>query len=443
MVHEGVSPDATTLVHCLKVCREESTIKTGQGIHKIIICKGLDDAEALLHSSLVDMYAKRGRLVDAEKVFNSIPVYCPFSWTTLITAFIDLGHVEELCKFLERICADRARTDLILLACMLRACSCIGDRGKGLAIHTQILLQGVEGDIIIGSAVIDMYVKFGWIAEAEAIFGKLPVRMVFAWTTLITGYVYHGWDDCALDCFERMQEACVSPDDVTLACTLIACGNLGSESKGSKVFSYVAFKGLECDNYIGNSLVDMYVKGGLLAEAQEVFNGLSVKAEIAWTALITGYSQAGETENAFMNFGRMLEGNVKPTGVTFISILSACSHGGLVEKGEYYFNVMIEDFKSIPTLEHYGCMVDLLGRAGQLGNAVAVVERMPYHPVNVVWLTLLGACQKWDNIRLGQEAFQHTQELNEYDIAPHISMLNMYINAGITENLSMLGECTR
>ena len=377
------------------------------------------------------MYVKCGMFSDAEEVFNGLPAHSAFSWAALITGYIELGHQEDVCNCLERMHLDNIQPDSILLACILRACSCIGDRGKGLAVHTQILQEGFGGDIVIGSALIDMYVKFGLLAEAEVMLDKLQVRTVFTWTTLITGYVCHGCDDSALDCFERMQEEFISPDDITLACTLNACGNLGSKNKGSKVFSQIVSKGLERDDYIGNSLVDMYVKCGLLAEAQEVFNGLLVKSEVAWTTLITGYAQAGESENVFMTFTRMLQANAKPTGVTFISILNACSHGGVVEKGGWYLHVMIKYFECIPALEHYSCIVDILGRAGHLEKAVAVIEWMPFHPIDVVWLTLLGACRRWGNVELGQEAFSHTQQLDENDVAAHICMLNIYMNGNI------------
>lgn len=192
-------------------------------------------------------------------------------------------------------------------------------------------------------------------------------------------------------------------------------------------------RGLETDLIVGSSLVDMYAKCGLLAEAQEVFANLLVRDLLLWNALITGYSQLGESGRAFNTFFEMTGEGLKPDLVTFVSILNACSHAGLVVDGVMCFDALINDYGLIPTLEHYNCMIDLLCRAGHMDKVVGLIEEMPLHPDIVVWHTVLGACRKLGDVELGLHVFENALLLDNNDVGACVSMFNICMNAFVEE----------
>ena len=183
---------------------------------------------------------------------------------------------------------------------------------------------------------------------------------------------------------------------------------------------------LKEDVVLGSVLIDMYAKFGLLERAEYVFQKLPVRDEITWTTLMVGFAQLGEIENVFRIFDKMINEGKKPNSVGFLSILCACSHGGLVDHGWKYFEAMWENYNIIPILEHYACMVDLLARAGQLDTAILMIKEAPFHPDKGIWLTVLGACRKWGNTELGTQAFGELELLDDKNAASYVFMSNVY-----------------
>ena len=195
---------------------------------------------------------------------------------------------------------------------------------------------------------------------------------------------------------------------------------------------YVTKKGLiEVDLVLGNALADMYGKCGLIREAHGVFDKLRARDVVTWTSLITGYAQIGDNETVFHLFERMRRECEPPNLMTFVGVLTACSHCGLVDKGEGYFEAI-----SYPSTEHYSCLLDILGRAGQLDKAVAVINKMPFHPTLMVWHAVFGACKKWGNLELARDVFEFVMQLDGKDAASFVSMSNIYACADMPEDVN-------
>jgi pentatricopeptide repeat protein len=279
------------------------------------------------------------------------------------------------------------------------------------------------------------------LAKAQQEFDKLPVRGVISWTALLAGYAHHGYGEEALKCFERMQHEGISPNAVTFICALKACGSVGAVAKGQQIHAEVVDEGVfERDSLVRTSVVDMYAKCGALAKAQEVFDKLPKRDAIAWNALITGYAQLGNSDAVFGLFGKMAEeGGTEPDAATFSILLNTCCHLGLIEKGQMCFRAMHTNYGIVPTLEHHGCMVDLYGRAGHVGEAMSMIKGMPYSADSTMWHILLSACGRWGDANVGNVVFEHAVDLDANDAVSYVCMSNIYAASGLAEGESTQG----
>ena len=246
---------------------------------------------------------------------------------------------------------------------------------------------------------VDMYAKCGVLSKAQQVLKELHLRNVVSWNALITGYADHGQGHEALNAFDQMQSEGFCPDDVTYMCILKGCGSIGAIDKGKQIHNEIVGRGLletdiEKDIVLGTALVDMYAKCGILERAQKVFDKLLIRNVVSWTSLLAGYAQLGETERALDLFNDMVSEGTVPDVVTFLVLLSSCSHAGRVEEGQMLFDDMENVYCLKPTLEHYACMVDLFSRAGHFEKAMVAIEKVPPSDCLQLWLNLLGACRK-------------------------------------------------
>ncbi|KAH7285386.1 hypothetical protein KP509_33G026100 [Ceratopteris richardii] len=261
---------------------------------------------------------------------------------------------------------------------------------------------------VLGSALMDMYAKCGALTKAQQIFDDLPEQDVISWTSLITGCCQHGFGEEALSCLEKMRHWGFSPNAMTFACVLKACGSIGAVQKGKELHAEIIRSGLLChDVVLGNALVYMYAKCGILSKAQDVFDELPVRSIVSWSTLITGYCEEGHGQEALMCFELMRHEGLPPDGIVFSSVLKACSTIGATEKGQTFYESMGTKYGIIPSYEHHVCLVDLLCRNGHFEQAVMMIEKMPSTNHFPVWFALLGACRKWGTPRFGKVAFGH------------------------------------
>ena len=428
----NIPPDDATLVCALKACGCIETLNEGQNVHTEIVEKGLEK-DAIIGGSLVDMYAKCGSLLEAHAISKNLIARNMFTWTALISGYVESGYGAEALDCFETMEGEGVCPDVATFICSLKACSSIKAVEKGRKMHNEISKKGFESDPVVGNALIDMYTKCGFLIEAQSVVDKLPMRTISSWNTLISAYTEHGCSNEALECYEQMQCLGIPLDVVTFACILKACSAIASIDKGREIHDNILTRGFDQDLFLGNTLVDLYAKSGAFIEAQHIFNTLSVRDVVSWNSLISVHAQVGESEIVFHTFDRMVGEGKKPNLVTFLSVLNVCNHGGLVNKGQMYFEAMHKAYNLNPTLEHYTCMIDLLGRAGHIGDAISVITNMPYHPTIGVWLSVLAACRKWGDIELGVQAFDNALMLDENDTALYVCMSNIYMDADVDD----------
>eukprot|EP00250_Pteridium_aquilinum_P018842 c24218_g11_i1 orf=1-1419(-) len=270
---DGFSPNAITLVHCLKACVITEATNKGRQVHSEIVRKGFLENDHFVGNALVDMYAKTGSLEDAQQVFDKLVVQNVVSWTALIAGYVKQKQDKEALNCFEQMELEGISPNAVTFVCVLKACGNTGCVVKGAEIHNEVVKEGLlENNLLVGNALVNMYAKFGLPAKALEVFEKLPVRDVISWNALIGGYLASECDEEALSCLKEMQVKGVSPNAITFVYGLKASGSLGAIDVGREIHVEVVRKGLlEKDNVVGNAIVNMYAKCGFLVKAQEVF----------------------------------------------------------------------------------------------------------------------------------------------------------------------------
>ncbi|KAI5059719.1 hypothetical protein GOP47_0026038 [Adiantum capillus-veneris] len=415
MRSEGISPNAITYGCTLKACGIMQDVDMGDKIHDEIANLGLLEKHVVLGGALVDMYTKCGSLMKAQKVLDKLPVRNVVSWCTLVSGYAQHGCGKEALACFQRMRSEGLSPDVITYACILKACAITQDIDMGKRIHDEIARQGLlEKHVMLGGALIDMYAKCGVLVKAHKVLVELPVRDVVSWSALIAGYAQHDFGSEALACFHEMQSDGLSPNAVTYACALKACSITREVAMGDKIHYEIARQGLlEKHVVLHGALVDMYAKCGFLKKAQKVLNELPVRDAVSWNALIGGYAQHGCGKEALACFQWMQQEGTSPTAITFVCVLSSCSHSGLVDEGQTLFDIMTERYGILPEEESYTCMVDLFGRARHFDKAMRVIKMMPASIWPSVLSALLGACREWGNVELGRLAYERVIEGND------------------------------
>lgn len=464
MQESNTKPDNHIFVGVLKACALAVDLASGRKVHADI-CRSENAPDVFVRNSLMDMYVKCGSLEDARSVFDSLPSKSLVASTAMITAYAKSGRLDEASKIFNTLSsrdvvtwntmilgyaehglgqealALYARMQLegitsanrVTFVCVLQACASVGDLHHGTLVHSQLIQRGLESDMVLGTCLVDMYAKCGSLENACQVFHKLPLKDVVTWNAIISGHAYNGLSREALHLFAAMQqEGRTLPDAVTSLALMQACGNLAALEKGRDIHALATDLGLDAvtETIVASNLIDMYGKCGSMVEAQQVFDALLSKDIAAWNALIGGYARQGESQAVFDMICKMKQQGVHPDSITFLNVLTVCSHVGLLTEAQKHFQSMSTEYRLLPTIQHYTCMVDLMGRAGEVDQAMALVKEMPCQPDGVVWRTLLGACRKWNHLELGVKVFECAMKLDKHDNAAYVLMSNIYAAAG-------------
>uniref|UniRef100_A0A1D1YC47 Pentatricopeptide repeat-containing protein At5g48910 n=1 Tax=Anthurium amnicola TaxID=1678845 RepID=A0A1D1YC47_9ARAE len=315
-------------------------------------------------------------------------------------------------------------------------CGCMEDARR--LFHKCSLPQRSEASVVLQNAMIDGYMRLGVVEDARRTFDGMPQRSVISWNAMVAGYAQNGAFKRAVDVFHRMQMEGMAPNYVTLVSVLPAISRLGALELGKWVHMYAKKNRIEVDDVLGSALVDMYAKCGNIEKARQVFEELPKRNPITWSSLIGGLALHGRAEDAIDQFERMERGRIIPTDVVFIGVLNACSHGGLVDRGRSYFDRMLTMYGLKPRMEHYGCMVDMLGRAGLLEEAEQLVLNMPMRPDDVIFKALLSACKIHGNVEMGIRVAKRLIELAPHDSGCYVLLSNLYASLGNWEAVSMV-----
>ena len=430
MAEVGVTPDSITYISILKACGIVGSLEIGEDIDATVRNQGLLQKDVVLGNALVSMYSKIGVMEKAREVFDQLPLRNVVSWNALLTGYARKGLGEEVLKCFRQMTDTGIPPTEITYVSILKACGLVGSVVIGKEIDAEIRKKGLlQKSIMLGSALVDMYSKVPlMLFEAWEVFVHMPTRLIITWTSLIGAYAEHGLYEEVLDCFVKMQVVDnLSPDAIAYLDSLKACGFLGATNKGQGIHSCIVKQGIDRDEFVIGALVDMYANCGLLNEAWVVFDHkLSFPNVVPWTTLISGFAFQGDIDNVIHLLEIMRYEGIEPDEITLLSILTVCSHVGLVDFGCEYFQVLTKDYSIDLTIEHHNCLLDLFGRAGQLDELVTMVKDMPIQPNFISYRTVLGACKKWENIGLGRQAFDCAVRLGKQQTAPFVLISNIY-----------------
>ncbi|GFQ08686.1 putative pentatricopeptide repeat-containing protein at3g49142 [Phtheirospermum japonicum] len=317
-------------------------------------------------------------------------------------------------------------------------CSSLNNSRLGPQIHCSAVKKGLDSALFTGNGLIAMYGKCGNLVNARQVFDEMPVKDIVSWNSMVAGYSQNGRSSDAINLYTQMEARGPEPDAITIASVLPPCGDLSAVSLGKRIHEYIKKKKL-CPNLsVENALIDMYAKCGCLKDARNVFDEMRVKDVISWTSMISAYGRSGKGREAMELFSEMRALGIVPDSIAFVSILSACSHAGLLDEGRNYYNIMTEKFKLVPRLEHFTCMVDLLGRAGRVDEAYNHIKNMPMEPNDRVWGALLSACHVYNNVDIGVIAADRLFELAPHQSGYYVLLSNIYAKAGRWKDVTLI-----
>lgn len=471
MVNKGIRPDSFTYPSVLKACGEKLDIDFGREVHKSIDAS-CQEWNLFVHNSLVSMYGKFGLVDVARQLFDKMPQRDVISWNAMISCYTSKGLWKEAFELFGRLQMEGTEISIItwntiaggclrtgsfkgaleLLSQMrvggiqldsvaftigLSACSHIGAIKLGKEMHGSAIRSCSDGYDNVRNALITMYSRCNDLSRAYTLFKLMEDRSIVTWNSMLSGYSHMDRAEEASFIFREMLRSGIEPNNVTIASILPLCARVANLQHGKEFHCYIT-KRVVFDDYLllWNALVDMYARSGKVIEAKRVFDSMNKKDEVTYTSMIAGYGVQGEGKAALKLFEEMDVLNIKPDHVTLVSILSACSHSGLVVQGQILFERMLSVYGITPDLEHYACMVDLYGRAGLLNNAKEIISRMPYRPTSAMWATLIGACRIHGNTEIGEWAADKLLQMRPENSGYYVLIANMYAAAGRWNNLA-------
>ncbi|XP_021817716.1 pentatricopeptide repeat-containing protein At2g29760, chloroplastic-like isoform X2 [Prunus avium] len=422
MIIQGWVPDRFTFPSLFKSCGD---LWEGKQLHCHSTKLGFV-SDSYIQNTLMNMYSNCGCLISARKVFDKMLEKSVVSWATMIDAYAHWDQPIEAVKLFDKMESESVDPNEVTLVNVLTACAKARDLKMAKRVHQYIEEYGFGNHLKLNTALMDVYCKCGCVLLARDLFDKMPEKNLFSWNIMINGHVEDSNYDEAFLLFREMQLKGEKGDKVTMVSLLLACSHLGALELGKWLHAYIEKEKIELDVALGTTLVDMYAKCGSIDGASEVFRKLPEKDVMTWTALISGFAMCGQGKKALEHFHEMQMSGVKPDAITFVGVLAACSHAGLVDEGISHFNSMHEVYGIQPSIEHYGCMVDILGRAGRIAEAEELIRKMQMPPDRFVLGGLLGACRVHGNLEAAERAAQQLLELDPDDDGAYVLLSNLY-----------------
>ncbi|MED6111682.1 hypothetical protein PIB30_054603 [Stylosanthes scabra] len=431
----SIKPNNFTFPFVFLSCAHLTALRHGLLAHGSAFRLGLCSDHHTCHS-MITMYCRCGQSWDARKVFDEIPDKDLVSWNSMISGYAKAGLAREAVEVFGEMRREGFVPDEMSLVSVLGACGEIGDLELGRWVDGFVVENGMEVNSYVGSALISMFGKCGDLGSAQRIFDGMVRRDAITWNALISGYAQNGMADKSVSLFHRMKEEGIVPNKITLTTVLSACAMIGALDLGRQIEEYASQRGFQHDIFVATALVDMYAKSGSLESAQRVFNEIPRKNEVSWNAMISALASHGKAKEALSLFQCMLDegGGARPNDITFVALLSACVHAGLVDEGYRLFDMMSTLFGLVPKIEHYSCMVDLLSRAGHLYEAWDLIEKMPEKPDKVSLGALHGACQRLKNVDIGERVMRLLLELDPSNSGNYIISSKIYANSKMLED---------
>jgi len=329
---EGIKPDPVTFVGILKACTSVAGLEEGKRVHEQIIQSGCGSDVSVVNT-LIDMYMKCGSIDNAQNVFENMATCDVISWNVMLLGYLKCGQGQKALALSRQMRQDGVQPDAVTFIGFLNVCASAVALEEGKHIHKQIIQSQYKSDVFVGSSLIDMYGKCGSIEDAEKVFNRMPTQNVVAWSAMIQAHVKCGQGQKALALSRQMQRGGVEPDPAIFVAVLNACAILAALEEGRHIEEQIIQRGYQSDVFVIASLLDMYAKCGSIVNAQQVFNSMPTQHVVCWTAMLGCYAMHGHAKEALGHFEQMCEEGIQKNDITFVSLLSACSHAGLVDEG--------------------------------------------------------------------------------------------------------------
>ncbi|KAJ8629771.1 hypothetical protein MRB53_023094 [Persea americana] len=461
MLVMGSRPDNYTYPLLFKACAHLLGIWTGVAIlgHVLHLCF---DSDVFVNNAIIHMFVVWGELETAHQVFDRSCVKDLVSWNSLINGYVHKGRPIDALKLFKEMEGKEIKPDQVTMIGVISSCAQLEDLELGREFHHYVEENRMKLTVALRNVLMDMYVKCGDLDTARLLFDNMPERTVISWTTMvaglvkfgllddarryfdeipdkdvvlwnamISGYVQHNRARDALALFHEMQATGIMPNEAILVGLLCLCSQLGALDLGQWVHQYIKKHKIPLTVALGTTLVDMYAKCGNIEKSLGVFREIREKNTLTWTAMIGGLAIHGHGHVAIEHFSEMIATGLRPDEVTFVEVLSACCHAGLVDQGHRFLTEMSFKYNLPPKLKHYSCMVDLLGRAGLLDEAEKLIRTMPMKPDATIWGALFFACRIHGNVSMGERAASQLLQLDPSDSGIYVLLANMYVEANM------------
>ncbi|KAG6530039.1 pentatricopeptide repeat-containing protein At4g21065-like [Zingiber officinale] len=427
MLLSGIRPSDVTIINMLNLFADAGDIKKGRPVHTYLIKNSVKESPSVnATTALIDMYVKCGSLSVARRVFDRMNEKSTASWAAMVAGCVRFKDLSAAMELFAKMRDNNVFPNEITMLSLVIECGSTGMLQLGKWLHSYILRYGFKISVVLGTALVDMYCKCRDLRSARALFDCMDEKDIMVWSAMIAGYSHTNCINQAFDLFSQMKSLNLKPNEITMVNLLSLCSEAGALDRGRWIHSCIDKQGIEMNVVLATSLVDMFAKCGDVNAAYAVFNQTTDKDVCMWNAMINGLAMNGYGNETISLFLEMKKHDVKPNDVTFIGVLRACSHSGLVEEGKQFFNRMEHAYGLIPKVEHYGCMVDLLGRAGNLDEAHELICRMPTEPNTIIWGALLAACKVHKNPKLGEVAAKELLKLEPLNSGYNILLSNIY-----------------
>lgn len=431
----GKYPNMFTLSSVLKACAGLGVKELSRQLHCSLIKMDVK-SDSFVGVGLVDMYAKCELMDDARLAFDLMSEKDLIAWNAVISGHSQNGEDIEAVSLFPLMYKEGVGFNETTLSTVLKSAASFQGIDVCRQVHALSVNSGFVSDNYVVNSLTDTYGKCGQIKDAGKIFRESVVADLVAFTSMISAYAQYGQGEEALKLYLEMLDREIKPDSFVCSSVLNACANLSAYEQGKQVHVHIIKYGFMSDIFAGNSLVNMYSKCGSIDDADSAFIEIPVRGIVSWSAMIGGLAQHGHGQEALQVFDQMLKAGIPPNHITLVSVLCACNHAGLVTEAKQYFESMEKLFGITPTQEHYACMIDLLGRAGKLNEAMEIVKTMPFQANTSVWGALLGAARIHKNVELGQRAAEMLFALEPEKSGTHILLANIYASAGMWENVA-------
>ncbi|KAI4297619.1 hypothetical protein L6164_037503 [Bauhinia variegata] len=426
MRENGIDPNGFTLSAVIKACSEIGDLKLGRYFHGMVMSRGFD-SNHVISSALIDMYGKNQRVEAARQVFDELPEPDTVCWTSVISAFTRNDLFKEAMDFFYVMHRDHGLPpDEFIFGTVLTACGNMQRLRQGRELHAKVVASGLCGNVVVESSLLDMYGKCGLAVESRSVFDRMRKKNSVSWSAMLGVYCQNGEHEAVINLVREMEEV----DLYSFGTIIRACSGLAAVRQGKEVHCQYVRRADSRDVIIESALVDLYAKCGCIDFACRLFTLMQVKNLITWNSMISGFAQNGRGQEALSLFEEMIKDGMKPDYITFLAVLFACSHTGLVDQGRRHFASMREEYGIKPGVEHYTCMIDLLGRAEQIDEAEMILENADCRYDASLWAVLLGACNKCTDSITAERIAKRMIELEPGYPVSYVILGNIYRAVG-------------